>query len=659
MRLQTMPFLFFFVAMAIGIVCADFLNPDIYVSLVFCLISIIVFGTFQFFNFEPQSLVNRIQFLIPLWMFFSIGMTLYQLEANQNDAYVIDNNYLPGDRIVAEIVSISTGKSDFRKCEMETKYVINFTDTIPTRGRLLVFLEDPEVTMKRKDICLIKAELNPISNSYNPGEFDSKTFWKHKSIYQGSFVDNESYTKVGVAPWEIMDWFIGLREHFAAVLDTYLQGDENAVAKGLILGDRSSIDGEVTRKFGNTGAMHVLAVSGLHVAILVQILTYFFGLFSRWISKNQALLLALTVVWIYAALTGLSTSVVRSAWMFTILAGSTLLGKNYNGFNSLALSAVLILVWNPHFLYDIGFQLSYLAMIGIFLFNRNLSVLFYTKYKWIQAAWEGTMVGIAAQIMTIPLTLYYFHQFPNYFILTNLGLMVFSFLVLALGIALFSLSFFPIAAKGIAFLLSFSMFLMLWIIDFVDALPGAVSTGFVLNFWEILLLFGLILGCYWAIQKQHMNTLLGVLAIALLWVSTMVFDRFQRMNQNHVCFLNTKEIAFVVKQRDQNFCFFTNREGNPRKAAYAAGAYEKLFPGTMHYFEISQKKSTQLSCGRSKIQIHRVKGGYQIEINDESFFLATSDRFESPKGKLIYASWLSAANAPYQLATGALTFSLD
>lgn len=659
MRLQTMPFLFFFVAMALGIVCADYLNPDIYFSLVFCLISLLVFAAFQVFQFGPKSPVQRIQIVFPLLIFFSLGMTLYQLESTQNDAFSVEKKYLPGDRIVGEIVSISTSQSDFRKCELEAKYVINYKDTIPTRGKLLVFLEDPDATMKRKDMCLIKAELNPIANSHNPGEFDSQTYWKHKSIQQSGFVDLESYTKVGVAPWEIMDWFIGLREYFARVLDTYLTGDENAVAKGLILGDRSSIDGEVTRKFGNTGAMHVLAVSGLHVAILVQILTYFFGLFSCWITKNQALLLALTVVWIYAALTGLSTSVVRSAWMFTILAGSTLLGKNYNGFNSLALSAVLILVWNPHFLYDIGFQLSYLAMIGIFLFNRNLSVLFYTKYKWIQAAWEGTMVGIAAQIMTIPLTLYYFHQFPNYFILTNLGLMVFSFLVLALGIALFLVSFFPLAAKGIAFLLSFSMFLMLWIIDFVDALPGAVSTGFVLQFWEIVLLFVVILGCYWAIQKQHMKSLMTVLSIAIIWVGTLVYDRFERMNANQVCFLNAKEVAFVVKQRDQNFCFYANKKGNPKKAAYAAGAYEKLFPGTMHYFEISQKKTSQLTCGKSKIDIQRVRGGYQIEVNDASFFLATSDRFEHPKGKIIYAPWLSAENAPYQLATGALTFPLD
>lgn len=659
MRFQTMPFLFFFAAMALGIVCADYLNPEIYFSLVLCLISIMVFATLQVFKFGPKSPVHRIQVVLPLCIFFSLGMTLFQLESSQNDAYSIEKKYLPGDRIVGEIVSISTNQSDFRKCEVEAKYVINYKDTIPTRGKVLVFLEDPEAKMKRKDLCLIKAELTPIANSHNPGEFDSQTYWKHKSIQQSSFVDLESYTKVGVAPWEIMDWFIGLREYFARVLDTYLTGDENAVAKGLILGDRSSIDGEVTRKFGNTGAMHVLAVSGLHVAILVQILTYFFGLFSRWISKNQALLLALTVVWIYAALTGLSTSVVRSAWMFTILAGSTLLGKNYNGFNSLALSAVLILVWNPHFLYDIGFQLSYLAMIGIFLFNRNLSVLFYSKYKWIQAAWEGTMVGIAAQIMTIPLTLYYFHQFPNYFILTNLGLMVFSFLVLALGIVLFSVSFFSLAAKGVAFLLSFSMFLMLWIIDFVDALPGAVSTGFVLQFWEIILLFVLIFGCYWAIQKQQMKTLMGVLTIAISWVGTLVYDRFDRMNEHQVCFLNTKEVAFVVKQRDQNFCFYANKKGNTKKAAYAAGAYEKLFPGTMHYFEISQKKTSHLTCGKSKIDIQRVKGGYQIEVNDESFFLATSDRFENPKGKLIYASWLSAANAPYQLATGALIFPLD
>ncbi len=657
MRLQFMPFLWFFAAMATGIISADLIHPEFYFSWGLLILLFFLFVGLQTVRFRQDSIFKKALFIFPLLLFFQLGQTLYLIENPQNDFSSIEKMYLPGDRITGEIVAISKTSGDYKKCEVETKNIIRYKDTVPARGKILVFFEDEANKLHRKDVCLMQADLAPIVNSHNPGEFDSREFWKHKSIQRSAFVTADSYIVVGKTDWEIMDWFIGLREKFASILDKYLKGDENAVAKGLILGDRSSIDSEITRKFGNTGAMHVLAVSGLHVAILVQILTAFFSLFSRWISKNQALILALAIVWIYSALTGLSASVVRSAVMFTILAGSTLSGKNYNGFNSLALSAVLILVWNPHFLYDIGFQLSYLAMAGIFLFNKPLSVLFYTRYKWVQAAWEGTMVGIAAQVMTVPLTLYYFHQFPNYFILTNLGLMVFSFLVLALGIALFVSIWITPLAKLVAVALTFSMFLMLWIIDFVDALPGAVSSGFVLASGEVVLLFGLILTFFRSLTLQKIRQMYLILTISILWIGFLVNDRFQRMETSQICFLQAKEPTFIVKHGTESFCFYGNRNGEKRKAQFIAEAYGKVFPARLHYFEISNNKQTSVRFGKNFIEIVRVKGGYAIDIGTKQYFYATGDEYDPQGAETIYAPWLSGTSN--QLALGSITFNLD
>lgn len=658
MRLQFMPFLWFFIAMAAGIVSADLIHPDLYVSWGLLLFFFFLFLGFQLVKLRQDSLWNKIRFVFPLLLFFQFGQTLYEVENPEQDAFSVENLYLPGDKITGEITAISKTSGAYKKCEIESRSLIRYKDTIDVRGKILVFFEDTANLLQRKDICIMQAELAPIGNNHNPGEFDTREFWKHKSIARSAFVSNGGYAVIGRSEWEIMDWFIGLRESFAAILDKYMKGDENAVAKGLILGDRSSIDSEITRKFGNTGAMHVLAVSGLHVAILVQILTAFFGLFARWISRNQALILALAIVWIYSALTGLSASVVRSAVMFTVLAGSTLTGKSYNGFNSLALSAVLILVWNPHFLYDIGFQLSYLAMAGIFLFNKYLTKLFYTKHKWLQAAWEGTMVGIAAQIMTVPLTLYYFHQFPNYFILTNLGLMIFSFLVLALGIALFVSVWINPLAKLMAVALTFSMFLMLWIIDFVDGLPGAVSSGFVLESWEVILLFGMIVLLFRSIYLQQMKPLYITLGISAIWVCLLVGNRFQRMEASQICFLQAKEPTFIIKQGSQSFCFFGNRKGEQRKAQFIAEAYEKVFPGKMHYFEISRKKKTSVKTGRNQIEIVRVKGGYTIDFGKAHYFFATSDEHAPQDAKIIYAPWLPGHDASQRLALGSITFGL-
>lgn len=658
MLLRFTPFLWLFIAMSSGIVFADIFNPEIYFSIGISVLLLVIFISAQLFRTGAGSVFGRVTFIFPLLLFFQLGQLLYLATLPGNDPMSVENNYLPGDKIMGEITAISNTSGVYKKCEVEVISLVRYQDTVPARGKVLMFLEDTLNALERKDVCLVRAELSAITNNHNPGEFDSREFWKHKSIYRSAFVTEGNYVVAGRSRQEFMDWFLDLRDVFSSILDKYMEGDENAVAKGLILGDRSSIDSEITRKFGNTGAMHVLAVSGLHVAILVQILTACLGLFSRWITKNQALIIALLIVWIYSALTGLSASVVRSALMFTILAGSTLWGRNYNGFNSLALSAVLILIWNPHFLYDIGFQLSYLAMAGIFLFNRPLSKLFYTKVKWIQAAYEGTMVGIAAQIMTVPLTLYYFHQFPNYFVLTNLGLMVFSFLVLALGIALFATVWLTPLAKLFALLLTFSMFLMLWIIDFVDSLPGAVSSGFVPEIWEVILLFGIILVFFATFMKQQIRLMTASLAVCSIWVVFLVNDRFKRMETHEICFFQAKEPTFIVKRGNSSFCFFANRQQRNQKARYLAEAYQKVFPGDLHYFEISSNARTDVRLGNDSISIARVKGGYTIDLKESAYFYATSDAFDHAGRKVIYAPWLSGGKTRYQLSRGAIVFRM-
>ena len=587
-----------------------------------------------------------------------MGQLLYQNVIPENHDQSIENIHLPGDKIVGSIVTIAETSGSFQKCEMEVKQVIQYKDTIAVKGRILVFIEDTSQALRRKDICVFQTDLDLIQNKNNPGEFDSRHFWKHKSINRMAFVSADQFKVVGYEHWKMMDVFIGWRESFSDIIDQFLPlGDENAVAKGLILGDRTSIDSEISRKFGNTGAMHVLAVSGLHVAILVQILTYILALFKKWISKKKALVLALVIVWIYAALTGFSPSVARSALMFSLLAGSTLFEKNYIPLNSLAFSAILLLFWNPHYLYDIGFQLSYLAMIGIFLFYQPLSKLFFTKVKWIQTAWEGTMVGIAAQVMTLPLTLYYFHQFPNYFVLTNLGLMIFSFLVLALGIALFALSWIPLLSKAIAFLLLLSLTAMLWIIDFVDSLPGAVSAAFVLSKWEVVLVFSLIISTFLVLSNKKMSVLKPILLCATFWVMFLVYNRFERMNTTQICFLNENNPTFIVQDKQQSFCFYENSKTD-KKVKYVSMAYQKVYSGKIHYFELSQSKETKLNFGNNKVLVEKIKGGYLVQVNSKKILFATNLKYENANfsDTIVYAPWIDNETSNYALAKGSVEF---
>jgi competence protein ComEC len=607
----------------------------------------------NFNSSAPQLLSISLIFAV-----FLSGMSRFSILTPENQSYSIKNNYLKGDLLLGKINSITTTKGAYSKCEFEVKNLIRFQDTIKVRGKIILFLKDQNDALKEFDVCLVSTDLIEIKNKNNPGEFDAELFWNHKSIDFLAFANEESYYKIGESEEDFFHFFTRLRNYFSLILEGNLSGDELAVAKALILGDRSSLDSEITSKFGNTGAMHVLAVSGLHVGILVQILTLFLGLLKKWISKNQSIIIALVLVWIYASMTGLSASVVRSAIMFSLLSGSGLFNKSYNNYNVLAFSAFLILMWNPHFLFDIGFQLSYLAMLGIFMFHKPLSNTIIFRNKILKLAYDGTMVGIAAQIMTVPLTLYYFHQFPNYFIITNLGLMIFSFLILAFGIVLFSLNWIPLMNTGIAYLLYFSIFSMLFIIDSIDKIPNAVSQGFNLHISSVFTLFLGILLFFYSLKNEKIKLLKMSLFSVLLISSSIVFVRFKQINTEKIFFLNTDDVTFVVKHEDKNFVFFANKNNETKKAKFIAKSFEKVYPGKLHYFEISNKKETHINSKKLQIEIIRQKGGYEITINSKKYFYVTSFSNESNLKTKIIASRLEDSKAKYQLKSGAIIFDL-
>ncbi len=268
------------------------------------------------------------------------------------------------------------------------------------------------------------------------------------------------------------------------------------------------------------------------------------------------------------------------------------------------------------------------------------------------------MVGIAAQIMTVPLTIYYFHQFPNYFILTNLGLMVFSFVVLVLGVSLFSTAFLSFLAQIFAWLLSFSLTVMLLIIHYIDALPGAVSSGFVLNPFAVLLLFALILLLFYALYAQRMRLLQFVLVSSTLFVIAVVYVRYSGITSRQLCFFQSNRPVFVVKLDQRSFVFYADKNNNPKQALFLGKSFQKIYPADLQLIEISNKKETQIKYGRDNIHIRREKGGYDIRVNDRSYFYMTSlDHYSTVKTK-ISASWLEYSGTIFHLKDKAVQFLL-
>ena len=422
--------------------------------------------------------------------------------------------------------------------------------------------------------------LNKFKFYNNPGEFNAKRYYLYKKVSGICFVD---LLNLRLLPrkngFELNYFFSKLRDKLSNSLSTVLSGEELNLAQALILGDREGLSIETNDAFANTGAMHILAVSGLHVGILMQILIRILSFFSSWLNKNRATIFALIIIWIYAFVTGFSPSIVRSVIMFSLLSIASIHGKSYSDFNILAFSALVILIWKPVFLFDVGFQLTYTAMLGIFWFFPFLKKQFYSRYKLIQLLYEGTVIGIAAQITTVPLTLYYFHQFPNYFILTNLALMAFSFVVLLLALVL-SVLFWLVPIKLlVGFVLQKVLALMLLIVHFINDLPGAVADGYSLEVHEVFFLFLLIIVFFITLHVKRIWMLYTCFLFALSLFLMFSYTRYNNLNKPFICFMGGEKPLIVIRSQCKNTIYAYETLVDKRTTINLIKSFTKIYPG--------------------------------------------------------------------------------
>jgi competence protein ComEC len=470
-------------------------------------------------------------------------------------------------------------------------------------------------------------DVNPIKNNNNPGEFNAEQYWESKNYNLISFADlNQLVLKKKGETASFMDLFKRLNFYLGEVLDQTLSPEKSRIAKALLLGDKTDLSDDDYQHFGNAGAMHLLAVSGLHVGLILHLLMGLFGQFPRWISKYRAAILAILILWCYACLTGLSASVTRAVFMFSLLTIAQVSGRIQQPVNVLFFSAFVLLMFNPNYLVDIGFQLSYLAMLGIFVLYKPLSRLYGFNRKWMNKIWLGTIIGVSAQVFTVPLTLYYFHYFPNYFVLTNIGLLILAEVILFSGVLFLSCFYIPIVSKIISFLLGIGLLALLYFVDFIDSLPFSVSKGYDLTKIDVLIVYGfLILVLYHLFFKyRYSNFVMGGLIFFCL--TFLSFQKHEVLSTDKLYVFNSSQPVISVKVKDRLFCFYKNSYGR-FVAEKLMKNLNKIDPTPVEYCYLNNRKF-EIKTDKSILYIHDKKNSITIEdrVNKMNFSINSSSK---------------------------------
>ena len=434
------------------------------------------------------------ELLIVLSIFFS-GLTVVIIQTDQlkNDfigKYIEDNNMIL-DQLIVEIVKPIKLTSKKVSVTANVKAIHYRDQSIQTEGKSIFYLNKDSLSAKLLpgDILEFKnVQFKNLTYHNNPGQFDYATFLRFHQIHYANYINE--WDKKG-STFNFLRYPTLIRNKALEVLkENVIIKSHFPIVSALVLGYKDELSNHTKHSFSSTGAMHVLAVSGLHVGIIYFILKSIITLFTFY-QRNLVFrnILVLIGIWVYALITGMSPSVLRACTMLSFLIIAEVFNRNTNVYNVLSASAILLLTINPYLIMQVGFQLSYLAVLGILYIQPKMEKIWAPKYWLIQKIWTITTVSIAAQISTFPLGLLYFHQFPNYFLISNLVVIPAAFLILSLGILIIVLSFSKIIVGFISYLLQHVLNSLLLVIRHIESIPGSLTEGLSISIFETMLIY--------------------------------------------------------------------------------------------------------------------------------------------------------------------------
>jgi competence protein ComEC len=433
-------------------------------------------------------------------LFISSGAVTLWCKDITNDRKWIGNIYQTPGLVIATADEPPVEKTNVYSVTASVNFISIGKKTYPADGKIILTFSKTVKPPAYGDRLLISKQLQPVRNSGNPGSFDYKTYCRFHGITHEAWLSNNDFI---VLPGNKRDVFFEklyqCRNYIVSVLKKYVSGPQKqGLAEALLIGYKDDLDKELVKAYANTGVVHIIAISGLHLALIYGLLmlltTPLRGKKLVW----PRFLVVVAGLWIFSLLAGAQPSILRASVMFTAIAFKMLVDRRGSVFNTISLAAFMLLCYNPFWLWDAGFQLSFLAVLSIIMFYRPIYNWLYFENKPIDFFWQLAAASIAAQVLTIPITLYYFHQFPFLFLLTNIVAVPLSSLIIYVEIALCMFSFYhPLAIITGKFIGCLIGFMNNYIERFYD-LPFGLWNGISISVVQALLLYGLITGfCYW------------------------------------------------------------------------------------------------------------------------------------------------------------------
>ena len=556
-----------FIRLLLPLVAGIILQWYIQISVVVIITALISFSiSFLLFLLLPIALRFKLQvlqgFIIHL-LLTSFGLLItWQKDVRHNDNWY-GNHYRDSSYLVVRIDEPLIEKTKSYKADGYVESVIQNDTSIPCKGKLLLYFSKDSFKneLEYGDRILIHKNLQAIKNSGNPGAFNYQRYAAFQQTFHNVFLKEKDWKEMeGKSENTSILWqfIFNAREYVLSVLRKRVEADKDelGIAEALLIGYTNDLDKDLVQAYSNTGVVHIIAISGMHLGLIYVLLVWLFARIPL-INKSKLLqvILILGCLWLFSLLTGAAASVLRSAVMFTFITLGKSFFKQTSIYNSLAASAFVMLCYNPYFLWDVGFQLSYLAVVGIIAFQKPIYNCLYIKNKWVNKLWQLVAISLAAQLLTFPICIYYFHQFPNLFLITNIIAVPLSGIILYAEIALIALSWIPFAGVYLGKLVAGLVWLMNKIILWVNELSFAVWDKIPATVFSTWLLYAVVIGLSaWLINKNKKYFQFGMICF-FAFVVLHTHNSWQIINQQKLIVYNVPQHQAIDFVSGTNYQF--------------------------------------------------------------------------------------------------------
>jgi competence protein ComEC len=380
--------------------------------------------------------------------------------------------------------------------------------------------------------------------------------------------------------------------------------------QAMIVGDEVNMDSETRQAYAETGIIHIVAISGSHITIFFFLISFLLG----WIKNKRfqwlKYLLAIPLIWLYVVIAGAPPSAVRAALMFSLLGIGFALQKQHNSLNQLFATAFCLLLVQPYWLFSVGFQLSFLAVLSIVLFYKPIYNLWLPGNRVACALWASIVVSIAAEILVAPLVIYYFHLFPVMFIIANLAAYLFMGVVLVLGMLIIACSSLPPLADFLGTLTHWLVNIFNVLVDFFRKLNPDSFRLLDLKTVELILLYAVILafGVY-IFKKRKPALVMGLVLMAGLLVS-FCYNEWQYLHQQKLIVYNISRATHVELFRGKTFTVLATDTASVTKTKEAytikpahigLHANEQIIETNLNYLQLGSHKVLLLNAPVAEI----------------------------------------------------------